>query len=390
MRKYIMSFVMCIAFLLILAACSCGSSDEVRQEFLPPGSAPPLMPNVDSLASRVTDIVRVEVLDRRVERILSTKPSPYDYIFSRISTIHRMRVLEIFQGDTETGDIIDVMQDGGRLGNAELVCNWLQLFDYGDELVIFIGRSDNPESQCMWFPARGQGVYRIDLSNARDASEFVDGIAAAYNSNPELGSMILESLTPSTLCEIELTVGDLILIRYEAGLGPRPHNLQLPVGVDRNRLNESIARAEYYLLQNYMLPGWDRVQELLEIAISVRDNPYSRQIHVNPASRRLRDEMNFLGIDTYAPVPTPVPPTITSANPPLGLLIDTHYTHTFTGNTGWPIFEWSITGKIPGMTFDSETGTLSGTPDTQGEFTLTITLANAAGYDSRTFTLVIS
>jgi len=67
-------------------------------------------------------------------------------------------------------------------------------------------------------------------------------------------------------------------------------------GVDRSRLIEGIARAEYYLPQNYMLPGWDNVQILLDEAIHVRDNPYSRQIHVNPASSRLRRAMQDLGV----------------------------------------------------------------------------------------------
>jgi len=75
-------------------------------------------------------------------------------------------------------------------------------------------------------------------------------------------------------------------------------------------MDETIAIAMYHLSRNYMVPGWDYVQDRLDVALNVRDNIYSRQIHVNVASSQLRRSMQELGIDTNAPVPTltPTPP----------------------------------------------------------------------------------
>jgi len=321
----------CIASLALLASCSLKESyfeeddgaslvgdevtpttpdypvQEVRREYHPDGSYV-TMGSVDSLTFRAADVVRAEVIDSRTERISMLRRQEGDMLceeeimqLARIHTIYRLKVLEVFLGDAAIGDVIEVMQAGGRLGDVEYINVRLQYLSYGDEYVFFLRNFDAIGLGHLPMALAGgeQSVYRV-------APSLSNGIVAAYDANPGIEGMVFESIISWN--EIVLTVWDLILIRYEAGLGPRPHNLQLPVGIDRGQLNIDIARAEYYLPVNYMLAGWDRVQDLLDIAIDVRDNPYSRQIHVNPASRRLRHEMFVLGIDTYAPLPTPPPP----------------------------------------------------------------------------------
>ncbi|MCL2400953.1 MAG: hypothetical protein FWC91_14585 [Defluviitaleaceae bacterium] len=101
----------------------------------------PAYPTLEDLASRARDIVRVEVLDERVGLVNILLPSPYNYegqTSYEIQTIHRLRVLEVFKGDTEPGDIIEVRQEGGQYGNI-IVTNSRKIpFSEGDDVVLFL------------------------------------------------------------------------------------------------------------------------------------------------------------------------------------------------------------------------------------------------------------
>ena len=270
--------------------------------------------NIDHMTARATDIVRGVILDERVEEINTLLPprgGPNEWYLSRrgdfysIHTINRIRIVEVFKGDAQVGDIMEIAQLGGRLGlTVQNVSHRLQ-FAVDDDVILFMRTFH--ASHGVYGPATllagGQGVFR-----ATGESVFSEGIIATYDNNSLMAYVAMESFCPDAHCNnLVLTIGDLILIRYESGLGPRPHSLRPPEGVDRGRLNNSIAIAEYHLPLNYNRPGWDNVQILLDEAIRVRDNPYSRQIHVNHASFDLRHEMFLLGIDTNLPVPTPGP-----------------------------------------------------------------------------------
>ena len=331
MKKLLIIVLTCIIFLLMMTACSSNDNNPVnseanvynnsgggRSEYLMSGESMPTITSIDSLAFMSEGIVRAVVLDSRTDWVLVDPPLPGEIIDeeellnrSEINTFHRIRVLEVFKGNANVGDIIEVAQSGGRLGNDELINYDLQIFMYSDELVFFIHRieaRDSPRTTRLATP--GQSVYRAIPSNARGTNDFSKGIAAAYDANPELENLVLECV--GSWNELILTIGDLILIRYEAGLGPRPLYIELPVGIDRDRLNEGIARAEYLLPQNYMLPGWDAIPPLLEEAIRVRDNIFSRQIHVNVASSRLRNPIISLKRSVDLPLPTPPPPAPTN------------------------------------------------------------------------------
>ncbi|MCL2400996.1 MAG: hypothetical protein FWC91_14800 [Defluviitaleaceae bacterium] len=101
----------------------------------------PVYSSLEDLTLLAMDIVRVEVLDERVEVINVLLPSPYNYEGQTsydILTIHRLRVLEVFKGDTKPGDIIEIMQEGGKYGNVHVIHPYRILFAEGDDVVLFL------------------------------------------------------------------------------------------------------------------------------------------------------------------------------------------------------------------------------------------------------------
>jgi len=94
--------------------------------------------NITHLASLTTDIVRVEVLDSRVERLNTWGYNPPEEIDPySIYTIYRLRVMEVFQGDTIIEDIIEVRQLGGQLDGLRVNTEKAPLI-VGNEAVIFL------------------------------------------------------------------------------------------------------------------------------------------------------------------------------------------------------------------------------------------------------------
>ena len=81
-------------------------------------------------------------------------------------------------------------------------------------------------------------------------------------------------------------------------------------------------------------------------------------------------------------------PTITTESLPAGT-VNQPYTAplTATGNN----IAWSVSGDLPaGLTLDTSTGTISGTPTTVGTSTLTVKATNSAGDASKQFSLTIN
>jgi len=120
---------------------------------------------IDELASRATYIVRVEVLDERVERIDIGIPPTSRY---EINTVNRLEVLHVFKGDMEIGKIMEVRQFGGQLGNEKFICSHRTTLPIGDDLVLFLA--------CLGIdnrPARlvnpVQSIYRFASLNADES-----------------------------------------------------------------------------------------------------------------------------------------------------------------------------------------------------------------------------
>ena len=85
-----------------------------------------------------------------------------------------------------------------------------------------------------------------------------------------------------------------------------------------------------------------------------------------------------------------IAPTITTTESLPDGEVGTVYSQTLTA-TGDPTITWNVTsGTLPaGLTLDTNTGTISGTPTTASTYTFTVTATNSAGSDSEEYTLTI-
>jgi len=99
--------------------------------------------NIDSLAAAAERyIARVEVLGERTEMLnISLGEWPSNDIY----TIHQLRVLEVFKGNVRPGEMIEVAQAGGQLGNLLLINPDFVTRAVGDELIVFLSGVDPKE-----------------------------------------------------------------------------------------------------------------------------------------------------------------------------------------------------------------------------------------------------
>jgi len=95
------------------------------------------------------------------------------------------------------------------------------------------------------------------------------------------------------------------------------------------------------------------------------------------------------GDDGNPPGGTGTAPTITTATLPGGT-VGTVYSQTLTATGNTPI-TWSIdTGFLPDGLWLSDTGVISGTPETADTFSFTVKATNAAGNDTKALSIVIT
>ena len=98
--------------------------------------------NIEEMGSASSDIVQLEILDERAEWVnvwVGLEDTP-DRLYD-VYTIHRARVLNVFQGDLEIGEIIEVRQMGGILDGTTLENPSMINFSYGDNVVLFLGEA---------------------------------------------------------------------------------------------------------------------------------------------------------------------------------------------------------------------------------------------------------
>lgn len=87
---------------------------------------------------------------------------------------------------------------------------------------------------------------------------------------------------------------------------------------------------------------------------------------------------------------TVVAPTITTSSLPAGT-VDTAYSQTVEASGTTPVSFAVSAGSLPsGLTLDSDTGVVSGTPTAVGSQTFTITATNVGGTDSKEYTLAVA
>ena len=125
-------------------------------------------PNIDMLAEWSSDIVRGKILEERIEIISILTPTPENYLlfneedrqrFYLIHTVHQLEVLEVFKGDAEPGDIMEVRQMGGRIGNEELINPDIVPISVDDDLILFM--YDNGSGRPLVLMTPTQGVFHF-------------------------------------------------------------------------------------------------------------------------------------------------------------------------------------------------------------------------------------
>jgi len=187
-----------------------------------------VLESVEELADEATHIVRGAVLEQRTEWLnfvfprevleqelkdqgLTAEEIAYELrgmVFEmepELITISRVRVLEVFQGDHNVGDIIEIMQSGGEYGNERWVVEDALEIEVGVELVLFLF-----SWEFAGFPysliSHMQGAYHVPEEIE------VEGVLV------DIGDWEIELEGLSEFDPITLTIEDLIEISEENGL----------------------------------------------------------------------------------------------------------------------------------------------------------------------------
>jgi len=192
----------------------------------------PFYASSDALFDRATDVFRGKVIDSRVERVnillsaaeliehrtinygLYTSEEQIhqwlmDEYYGRglwydtagehmnpIMTVYRIKVLEVFQGNYQIGDIVEVAQHGGSLGHSSLSFDAFIPLEANDDVVIFMV-SMSRFGQPGYFLTPWQSVYFFPAAEGRSGT---------LNLDEELGTVLYcDGRNP-----INLTLNDLL------------------------------------------------------------------------------------------------------------------------------------------------------------------------------------
>lgn len=107
---------------------------------------------------------------------------------------------------------------------------------------------------------------------------------------------------------------------------------------------------------------------------------------------QVTDAAQHIAIASLSITVNPAPLTITTVPPLFSGIVGTPYAQSFSASGGRPPYTWSIlSGSIPGLSLDSTTGTLQGTPQNAGTFNLVIQVADSTGSRfSQSFAVVVN
>ena len=183
-----------------------------------------LWQNVEELTNRATDIIRGEVLEQRVEwqnltlprevveRLLAEEQLTEGEIETltlaieeELVTVSRIRILEVFQGNYNVGDVIEIMQLGGTDVAEDWIIEDALTLEVSSEFVLFLvswEMIDQPYSMINHV----QGAYQIPI-------ELEEG---DYLAN--LDDWYVELKNVNELDPVIMTVEDLIKIALENDL----------------------------------------------------------------------------------------------------------------------------------------------------------------------------
>ena len=149
-----------------------------------------------------TDIFRGEVLDERMEwvnTVTQEQDLPEWFDPYRVMTLYHVRVIEVFHGDTQPGDIVVVAQEGGQVGNVRVVNSDKVPIAIGDELVFAVGWTRR-EGSVAHFLNPWQSVYNVaSLAEGARAMGFDEELEPV---NP----VFWDAFAPSLGDLVELTI----------------------------------------------------------------------------------------------------------------------------------------------------------------------------------------
>ena len=195
MRKMISTILISACMLLFLAACG-----AVIEERVTTGRYPHY-DSIEQLALIADYVVRVEVLDERVENINILLPPRNELEdagmnlehYYMLFTVHRLMVLEVFQGNVNVGDIMEVRLLGGELGGQRLINLNNTELAIGDDLVLFLYASPGADG-IPFMPNPSQGAYHVassrDGAMAGDISETLESVHYRNHLTLSLGDLV--------------------------------------------------------------------------------------------------------------------------------------------------------------------------------------------------------
>jgi hypothetical protein len=223
MTKNVISLVLLITLLLTIVACASQASESSPESLAGPvqinAPAPAPERNVDlwirtsanELLHMSTDIIRAEVLDSREELINTllgdiNLENDIAQHFVKPHIVYSLKVIEVFKGNVNVGDVIEVMQENDFS---------LLSLDMGSDLIFFLRNFEAYDfgHLPMAIEAGNQGFYRI---SSTDAATFSEGIKTAYLEDPSVSDILLENLCPYN--NLILTIGDLMQIAGVASI----------------------------------------------------------------------------------------------------------------------------------------------------------------------------
>ena len=130
--------------------------------------------NIDEISSLATDVLRVEVLDARVDKIKTSLPfeamppelqalvnrDNLEQLY-RVVTIYDLRILDVFKGDLNKNEIINVAISGGQFEDMNIKHSSHNHLNLGDDLLLLLQES-HVEGSSLFFPVSvSQAIYRF-------------------------------------------------------------------------------------------------------------------------------------------------------------------------------------------------------------------------------------
>ena len=149
--------------------------------------------SIEHLASTATEVVRVEFLDERVEAIniwlppenkLEETGESVDEAY-HVYTVYRVRVLEVFQGNVNVGDILEVKQLGGQLDDLIVMNYDIIPFESGDDLILFLQSFASDDMPASLLNAE-QSAYRFTQSNENARNRNINDTLQSLNTQNDL------------------------------------------------------------------------------------------------------------------------------------------------------------------------------------------------------------